>query len=77
MSLLVTFEILGLLVNTLTSYDKYSLRNSKNLPQPIQMQLSRKLKIFLDFLNFKHFAEKGDPYKLCISESRDYQRRVS
>ena len=32
MSLLVIFEILGLFVNTLTADDKYSLRNTENLP---------------------------------------------
>ena len=50
MSVLVISEILGLFFKAMTANDKYSLRNSKNLPQPIQMQLSRKLKIFLDFL---------------------------
>ena len=37
MSLFVKSEILGLFVNTLTADDKYSLHNSKNLTQPIQM----------------------------------------
>ena len=32
-------------VNALTSRDKYSLRNRKNLTQPIQMQLSQKQEI--------------------------------
>ena len=50
MSVLVISEILGLFFKAMTANDKYSLRNSKNLPKPIQMQLSRKLKIFLDFL---------------------------
>ena len=64
MSLLVTFEILGLLVNTLTSDDKYSLRNSKNLPQPTQMQLSKKTfsEVFAPFpkftSTFEHSEEK-------------------
>ena len=43
-------EILGVFVNTLTADDKYSLRNRKNLPKPIQLQLSKKNKIFLPFL---------------------------
>ena len=38
MSLLAIWEILGVFVNTLTADDKYSLRNSENLLQPIQMQ---------------------------------------
>ena len=31
--------------NTLTASDKYFLRNRKNLPQPIQMQLSKEQRI--------------------------------
>ena len=42
MSLLVICEVLGLLFNTLTTDGKYSLRGRENLPQPIQMQLSKK-----------------------------------
>ena len=42
MSPLVTCEILVLFLNTLTADDKYSLCNSKNWHQPIQMQLSKK-----------------------------------
>ena len=41
MSLLVIYKILGVFVNTLTLDDKYSLLNSENLRQPIQMQLSK------------------------------------
>ena len=32
MSLLLVFEVLGLFVNTLTAENKFSLRNSENLP---------------------------------------------
>ena len=46
MSFLVISETLGLLVNTLTGDDKYSLRNSDNLRQPIQMQLSQQQRRF-------------------------------
>ena len=46
MTLLVISEILGLFVSTLNADDKYSLRNSNNLPQPIQMQLSNQKKKF-------------------------------
>ena len=53
MSLLVISEILGLLVNTLTSNEEYSPHNSENLRQPIQMQLSKKQIISLNFL--RHF----------------------
>ena len=41
MSLLVICEILRVFVNTFTADDKYFLQNSQNLPQPIQMQLSK------------------------------------
>ena len=49
MSLLVICEILGHCVNTLTADDKYSVRNSENLPEPIQISLS---KIENSFRNF-------------------------
>ena len=50
MSLLVIFEILGLVVNTLAADWIYSLENKENLLQEIQMQLSKELKVFLNFL---------------------------
>ena len=43
-------EILEVLVNTLTADDKYPVWDCENLQFPIQMQLSQKRKIFLDFL---------------------------
>ena len=43
-------EILGLFVNTLFADDQYFLHIRKNLPQPIQLQLSKKAKYFLKFL---------------------------
>ena len=63
MSLLVISEILGLFLNTLTTDDKYSLRNSENLSESIKMQLSEKQKTFSgllaafmkSLLNFEHF----------------------
>ena len=66
MSFFVICEIVGLFVETLTANDKYSLCNSENLPQLIQMQLSKKqiifCEIFAQFLNiwsrFKHFEKK-------------------
>ena len=39
---LVISEISGVFVNTLAFDDKYSLSNSENLVQPIEMQLSKK-----------------------------------
>ena len=62
-SLLLTCKILGLLLNTLATDEKYPVLNRDNLTIPIQMQLSQKQKIFSEFfaaflksrLNFKHF----------------------
>ena len=39
-SLLLTWEIFGLLVNTLAADEKYPVLNRNNLTTPIQMQLS-------------------------------------
>ena len=46
---LVIWETLGLLVNTLTTDDKYSLCTSNNSRELIQMQLSKKQKNFFVF----------------------------
>ena len=81
MSLLVICGISGHFVNTLTSDDKYYLRNSENLLQPIQMKLSKKQKKFTKFFgplmksisNFKHFEKNNDPHSLCISGITDCQ----
>ena len=62
MSPLVVCEILGLFVNILTGDDKYSLCYRQNLSETIQMQLSKRLKIFLQLIaaflesssNFEH-----------------------
>ena len=57
MSLLVISKILKLFVNTLTADHKYSLRNSRNLPQQIPMQLSKKQKLFFyDYASFLKFT---------------------
>ena len=50
--LLLTCQILGFHVNTLSADDKYSVRNRDNLMIPIQMQLSMKQKNFSQFLSF-------------------------
>ena len=74
-------EILGLSVNPLTASGKYYLCNSGNLPQAIQMELSKNkkisLKFFLNFLKFasKKKSEKKDgPHSLRISKTKDSQR---
>ena len=45
-SLLLTCQILGLLVNTLATDEKYPVLNRDNLTIPIEMQLSQKQKAF-------------------------------
>ena len=48
-SLLLTWQILVLLVNTLPANEKYPVLNRDNLTIPIQMQLSQKQKSFCEF----------------------------
>ena len=65
-TLLLTWKILGLLVNTLAADEKYPVLNRDNLTIPIQMQLSEKQKCFSQFfaaffkftLNFQHLEKK-------------------
>ena len=83
-SLLLTSKILGLLVNTLATEEKYPVLNRDNLTIPIQMQLSQKQKTFSQFfaaflkstLNFKHFESKDDPHRFCIFEVTDSENVV-
>ena len=83
-SLLVIRKVYRLFVNILTADDKYSLLNNDNLMQRIQIQLSKKQKVFSRFLstflksriNFGHFRKKDDPHSLCISEITDCKERV-
>ena len=49
-SVLLTCKILGLLLNTLATDEKYPVLNRDNLTIPIQMQLSQKQKTFSNFL---------------------------
>ena len=73
---LVLSEIVGVFFNTLTDDDKYPVQDCKNLPLPIQMQLSSKRKtlfqFFVPFLgsesSFKRFERKDDRHSQCISE---------
>ena len=51
-SLLVIFKILGLLLNTSSTDDKYSLVNRENLTQSIQIKLSKKQTPFLPIFFF-------------------------
>ena len=81
-SLLLIFSPIGLFVKTLTADDTYSLFNSENLREPIQMQLYKTLKIFSQHFaqlvestsNFKHFEKKDDPLSVCIFEVTHCER---
>ena len=83
-SLLLTCQILGLLVNTLATDEKYPVLNRDNLTLPIQIQLYEKEKHFSEFfavflrskLNFEHFEKKDDPHSFCISEITDSENVV-
>ena len=74
--MLVLCKILGLFLNTLTDYGKYSLLYRDNLTQPIQILLSQKPKTFSQLsseilkptLNFGHFQKKDDPHSRCCSQ---------
>ena len=65
-SLLLTCQILGQLVNTLATDEKYPVLNRENLRILIQMQLSEKQKAFSEFfaavlkstLYFEYFETK-------------------
>ena len=75
-------EILGVLVNTLTADNKYSLRNREEIPEPIQLQLFNKQNNFSQFFaaylksksNFEHFEKKELAQVLCIFEMRYCER---
>ena len=74
--MLVLCKILGLFLNTLTDYGKYSLLYRDNLTQQIQILLSQKPKTFSQLfseilkptLNFEHFQRKDDPHSRCSSQ---------
>ena len=73
---LVTFELLGQFVNTLTVDYKYSRQNRENLSQQVPMQTSLNLKscsrffiAFLKFtLNLEYFERKEQSQSLSITE---------
>ena len=83
-SLLLTCQILGLLLNTLTADEKYLVLHRDNSRIRIQMEFSKKQKSFSDFLgailkswlNFKHFKKKYDPHRFCILEVLDSENVV-
>ena len=65
---LLSGEMLGFSVQTLTSDGKYPVQGCENLQLPLQMQLSEKRKTFFGFFlpflystwNFEHFERKDD-----------------
>ena len=80
----MTCKILGLLVNTLATDEKYPVVNRDNLTIPIQMQLSQKQNTFSELppaflklnLNYEYFEKKYDKHKFCISEITDSENVV-
>ena len=84
-SLLLTWEILGLLVSTLATDEKCLVVNRDKLTIPIQMQLSQKQKTFPQFFaaffksgrNFQRLEKNNDPYSFCISEITDSENVVT
>ena len=83
MSVLVICEILRLFVDAMTADYKYSLRNSENLTQPIQIQLSKKQRTFSEFFAtflksssmVEHFHKGDDLHLSYIYEITDCERR--
>ena len=75
-SLLLTCQILGLLINTLATDEKYPVLNRDKITLPIHMQLSEKHKSFCQFFaailksiwNFEPFDKNHDHHSFCISE---------
>ena len=83
-ALLLTCEIVGLLLNTFATDEKYPAVNRDNLTIPFQMELSQKRKSFSEFFaaflksiwSFEHFEKKDDPHSFCISEITDSEKVV-
>ena len=81
--LLLICKISRLFPNTLSADGRYSLLNRDNLTQPIQMQLSRKKKLFLHFflpflkssLNFEYFEKKDDSHSWGISNITESEKQ--
>ena len=68
----------------MTANYEYSRSDRENLPLPIQLQLSKKLKtcsrFFIAFLestlNLEHFEKKDEPHSSSIYEVTDSERRA-
>ena len=67
----------------MSAVDKCSAPNRDNLMQPVQMQLSRKLKTFSRFFNvfsksmlsFEYFQKKDHGHSLFFSETTACEKR--
>ena len=78
-SLLLTWQILGLVVKKLPAHEKYPVLNRDNLRIPIDMQLSQKQKTLSQFfagflksaIKLKYFEKKVDIDRFCVSEITD------
>ena len=78
----VWYETLRLFVNALTTNEKYSSSNMKNLQQQIHTPLSPKQKFFSEFFiallkcasKFEHFQKRDEYPSLIISEIIDAER---
>ena len=84
-SLWLTWQMLGLFLNTLAGNEKYPFLKRDNLTVPIQMQLSQKRKTFSEFfaeclksaINSKSLEKKkDDPHRFCNSEITDSEKVV-
>ena len=83
-SLLLACQIMGLLLNTFPTDEKYPTLNRDNLTVPIMMQLSQKEKSFSRFFSpflkfrliFECFERKDDTHSFCISEIADSENVV-
>ena len=73
MFLLVICQILGHFVKTLTANEKFCLRDTKVLPEPIQMLLLKEQ--VNSRSNFEHFDKKDHPHRAYILEVTEYKRR--
>ena len=77
------YEILRLFVNALTSDDKYSGSNMRNLPQQFQTPASQKQNTFPGLINaflkcawnLEHFQKKEEYPSLIFSEIIDAEKR--
>ena len=67
----------------MTANYEYTRSNGENLPLPIRLQFSKKLKPFCrnfiafleSTLNFEHFEKKNESHSLSISEIVDSEKR--